>query len=196
MLALSLLASNLFQCTFFEQHSLIYRNPYDPFSEEERKLEKKQLPRIAYPGCTLLRINDSSFAVIFGGYNAVSEKLNTDTIIVDLEKCYWWTLRIKGTSASPRINPAMVAIDSKIYIFGGYRQFGVDPRPYNSFSIAEYDPERGTWTWVTRDEPYSAPVPAGHVFGQACAVYNGAKILLTPGRLTDSKVSNCSHGTE
>ncbi|KJA23944.1 hypothetical protein HYPSUDRAFT_66037 [Hypholoma sublateritium FD-334 SS-4] len=166
-------------------NSLIYRKPSDPFSEVERRPARKKLPRLSYPGCTLLRIHDSSFAFIFGGYDASLEKSHSGAIIVDLESRAWWNLPIEGRNISARIDPSVVAIGNKVYIFGGYRQFGDDPKPHNSLSIAEYLPDQGIWKWAVQDEPYSAPVPVGHVFGRACPVYNGTKILLTPGRLTD-----------
>lgn len=127
---------------------------------------------------------------IFGGYDAALEKPHSDAIMVDLEKHAWWFFPIKSTSA--RIGPSVVAIENKVYIFGGYRQFGDNPKPYDSFSIAEYLPDRRIWQWAAQDEPYSAPVPVGHVFGRACSVYNGTKILLTPGRLTDDNVRSYS----
>ena len=72
--------------------------------------------------------------------------------------------------------------------FGGYRQFGKDPRPCTSFSIAEYSPEERRWRWIVVDKPYPAPVPSGQIFGDACTAYNGKKILLGPGRLTGDEV--------
>ena len=149
-----------------------------------------RLPRLSYPGCTLLRINDSSFAFVFGGYDASLEMPHSGAIIIDLESQAWWHLPIDsdGRSISARIDPSVVAIGNKVYIFGGYRRFGDDPKPHESFSIVEYLPEQGIWKWAAQDEPYSAPVPVGHAFGRACSVYNGTKILLAPGRLTDDNV--------
>jgi len=73
-----------------------------------------------------------------------------------------------------------------MYIFGGYKQLDdEDPQPCNSYSVAEFlDDER--WHWTVRDQPYSNIVPEGHLFGKAIPVYNGAKILLTPGRVSSN----------
>ena len=148
----------------------------------------KPLPCISYPGVTLLRIHNTSFIAIFGGYDADAERARSEIIILDPAKREWWTLKIQGEGVGPRISPAVVAIGNCIYVFSGYRQFGDDPQPYNSYSIAEYFPDRGFWQWSTRDEPYSGSVPAGQAFQEACSVYNGTKILLTPGRMTGDEV--------
>ncbi|KAF8952006.1 hypothetical protein BDZ97DRAFT_1768983 [Flammula alnicola] len=164
---------------------LVQRNPYDPFSEEELRRPPKRLPKLSLPGCTLLRIHDSSFIFIFGGFDYITDEATSRVIVIDLEHTAWWYLKLNGEAVNARINPAVVAIDDKLYIFGGYRKFGHDPQPHSSFSIAEYKAAEGIWHWAVRDAPYSNPVPEGHVFGQGISVYNGTKILLTPGRLTN-----------
>ena len=83
-----------------------------------------------------------------------------------------------------RIEPVVAAVDTKLYIFGGYKQLDDDdPQPCNSYSVAEFLDNR-RWHWTVQDQPYSNAVPKGHLFGKAIPVYNGAKILLTPGRVS------------
>lgn len=85
-----------------------------------------------------------------------------------------------------RIEPVVISIDAKLYIFGGYKQLDDDdPQPCNSYSVAEFLPDQ-QWHWTVRDQPYSNVVPKGHSFGKAIPVYKGAKILLTPGRVSDN----------
>jgi hypothetical protein len=82
-----------------------------------------------------------------------------------------------------RIEPVVIAVDTKLYVFGGYKRLGhKDPLPYTSYSVAEFLPDR-RWQWTVRDHPYSNIVPKGQSFGAGIPVYNGAKILLTPGRV-------------
>lgn len=154
----------------------------------------RQLPRISHAGIALLRFRDASFIVIFGGYNHRLAAPSSDMIVISLKALTWWFVRLEdddGTQeaeVSPRISPEIVAIDRKIYIFGGHRQFGDNPRPCTSFSIAEYAENEGRWKWSVIDQPYPAPVPSGTIFGSVCSAYNGERILLGPGRLTGNDV--------
>ncbi|KAF8953067.1 hypothetical protein BDZ97DRAFT_1930033 [Flammula alnicola] len=167
-------------------NNLRVRNPYKPFSEENRKPQLKLLPSLILPGTTLVRIENASFILIFGGFDCDKNEPSSKVIMIDPEEKEWWYLKFDGEDVGPRINPAVVAVDNKMYIFGGYQTFGNDPRPYRSFSIAECKPE-GVWHWEVRDAPISPSIPRGHVFGNAISVYNGTKILLGPGNLTDNK---------
>ena len=177
----------------FLKDRLTYRVPHDPFSDEELEPKTRQLPRVSHAGITLLRLRNASFIVIFGGYDHNLQAPTSNMIFISLKNLGWWCVNLEDAGReskqmSPRISPAIVAIDKKIYIFGGYRQFGKDPRPCTSFSIAEYALEERRWRWIVVDKPYSTPVPSGQIFGDACTAYNGKKILLGPGRLTGDEV--------
>ncbi|KAF9477641.1 hypothetical protein BDN70DRAFT_880903 [Pholiota conissans] len=161
-------------------------NPHDRFSTRS----EEPLPCISSPGATLLRMRNSSYIAIVGGFDGQTQQARSGIVLVDPTAREWWNLDIQGIAPGPRISPAVVAVGSRIYVFGGYRRFGDDPQPYYSYSIAEHLADKGVWSWSTCDEPYSSAVPVGMVFQEACAVYNGAKILLTPGRLTDSEHIN------
>ena len=113
------------------------------------------------------------------------EEASSKTIVVDLDHLEWWYLQLEGDDVEARIAPAVVAVDTKLYIFGGYRQLNDDdPQPFDSYSVAEFLQDQ-RWHWTVRDQPYSNIVPQGHSFGKAIPVYNGAKLLLTPGRILD-----------
>ena len=128
---------------------------------------------------------NSSFIFIFGGYDTGTEEASSKTIVVDLDHLEWWYLQLEGDDVEARIAPAVVAVDTKLYIFGGYRQLNDDdPQPFDSYSVAEFLQDQ-RWHWTVRDQPYSNIVPQGHSFGKAIPVYNGAKLLLTPGRILD-----------
>lgn len=87
-----------------------------------------------------------------------------------------------------RIDPTMVAIDRKLYIFGGYKYFRGQGGAHASYSIAALSDDGKTWEWEVRDVPYPEIVPPGTIFAEATAVYNGVKILLTPWRRPVEKV--------
>ncbi|KAF9473617.1 hypothetical protein BDN70DRAFT_964168 [Pholiota conissans] len=144
-----------------DTNHLTFRKPHAPFSREEQSRCRKPLPRISFPGFTLLRIAGVSYVALLGGYDAKSEQVRSNIIIIDPAKREWWTLSIEGEGVAPRISPAIVAIGNCIYVFSGYRRFGDDPQPYDSYSIAEYFPEREVWRWSTRDQPYSGSIPPG-----------------------------------
>lgn len=103
-------------------------------------------------------------------------------IAVNLDRLEWWYLRLEGEDVEARIDPVVVVVDTKLYIFGGYKQFE-SREPFHSYSVAEFLQDQ-QWHWTIRDEPYSSIVPQGHSFGRAVPVYNGAKLLLTPGRVS------------
>ncbi|KJA23945.1 hypothetical protein HYPSUDRAFT_214963 [Hypholoma sublateritium FD-334 SS-4] len=176
-------------------HRLTYRIPHAPFSEEELEPKTRQLPRISHAGICFLHFRDTSFIVIFGGYDHHTASPSSDMIVINLKNLGWWIVRLedddgKKEEVIPRISPEIVAIDKTIYIFGGYRQFGDNPRPCTSFSVAKYAEDEGRWKWTAKDKPYPAPVPSGKIFGSVCSAYNGKKILLGPGRLTDNNPIN------
>ncbi|KAF9477642.1 hypothetical protein BDN70DRAFT_934032 [Pholiota conissans] len=170
---------------------LTKRDPYavqrNPLSRAERTRSTKPqaLPAINVPGVALLRLETRSFVVMFGGF--ASNRARSQTLIIDPDRREWWELQIAGGDVVPRINPAMVGINNKIYIFSGYRQFGANTQAHQSYSIMEFDLDSGDCRWTTRDRPYPALVRAGQAFQDACSVFDGIKILLTPGEPTESK---------
>jgi len=165
------------------QESLTFRSPQSPFSRCDCKREIKELPRLTLPDCTLLRVHDTSFMLIFGGYDVDIEETSSKLIVVNLRHLEWWYQGIEGGPVAGRINPTIAMVDRKLYIFGGYRNFEGDGAPHASYSIAELS-DGGTWRWEARDVPYPQHVPKGSIFGKAEPVYNGTKILLLPWRTT------------
>lgn len=164
----------------------------DPF-DTEQKPRKKRLPRITQPRRALLRIHNSSFIAMLGGYDHDLKDTKANVSIVDPTNKTWWIAEFEGKlRIGPRIAPAMVAVNHNIYIFGGYHAIegGKKLRPIETFSVAEYDSRKKIWRWAIRDEPYSGCVPSGHLFRVACSLNDhDARILLSPGCLTDLDVS-------
>ncbi|KAF9480832.1 hypothetical protein BDN70DRAFT_992427 [Pholiota conissans] len=151
--------------------------------------EIKPLPCVSLSGATLLRIENSSYIALFGGCNEAA-KATSELIIVDPKNRQWWTAKFKGeVRVSPRINPAVVAIGDRIYIFGGHRKFDVwDQQPCHSYSVAQCL-SKVNWQWLTCDHPYPdwVQLPPGQCFKWACALYDDTKILLTPYRHADEE---------
>ena len=75
-----------------------------------------------------------------------------------------------------RISPTVVFIKSKLYIFGGNRDFGdsINPDPCFSYSIANILLEEKGWTWEVIDVPYEEPAKS-LVFAYAIPIYNDKK---------------------
>ncbi|KDR76953.1 hypothetical protein GALMADRAFT_66355 [Galerina marginata CBS 339.88] len=166
-------------------NALTFREPYkSPYSKTELKREKRHLPALSHPGCTLWRYEGHSFIFLFGGYDAASDGASSKVVIINLKLREWWYEDRLGRT-NPRIAPSIVAIGNKVYIFGGYKELEGDPQACYSYSIAEHRPEDpiSPWAWEVRDTPYSGHLPSDFVVGQAVAVYGGKKILLAPGRL-------------
>ncbi|KAJ3515851.1 hypothetical protein NLJ89_g1494 [Agrocybe chaxingu] len=168
--------------------SLTFRNPYQPFCEEEAKRATRPIPRLGRFGCALIRLHDISFIFIFGGFNEDQNEASSRTVVINLECNEWFYLQFQGGSVIGRIRPAVVAINAKVFVFGGYTRFDeTDPGPHNSYSVAEYFPDEHVWRWVVQDAAYSNLIPRNQAFEQAIPVYSGTKILLTPGRFADGK---------
>ncbi len=169
------------------QKCLRYRKPYSPFSVEERNREFKELPLLSLPDCKLFRFHGTSLILIFGGFDVDAGKASCRLIVVDLKYLEWWYQPVEGGHVAGRIDPTIVVIDKKLYIFGGYRRFGGNGSPHRSYSIAALSDD-GDWHWDARDVPYPSDIPEGLAFGRATPIYGGEKILLTPWRTTNHDV--------
>jgi hypothetical protein len=154
--------------------------------------EKRELPRLGQPGLALVRIHDTTFIFIFGGFSVEEDKSVSTLIAVDVDHREWWYVPVDGGPVSGRIKPVVVAVDQRIYIFGGDRQyFKANPQSLRSYSIALYQPAHRQWTWEACDIPYPDFIPPDQVFGAGIAIYNGKKIMLTPGKpVCHNKVRN------
>jgi len=146
----------------------------------------KPLPRLTLPGATMSVINQKRYIFLFGGWDLDNEKASRRLILVnvtDLEWCYAPLPAMENMVG--RISPTVVFIKSKLYIFGGNRDFGdsINPDPCFSYSIANILLEEKGWTWEVIDVPYEEPAKS-LVFAYAIPIYNDTKILLTPGRAT------------
>lgn len=128
-----------------------------------------------------MRIHNTSIILIFGGFNVDEDKAVSTLIAVDVDHLEWWYVTVEGGHVAARINPVIVAVDQKLYIFSGYKKFSkMDSNAFQSYSIAAYSALH-RWQWEARDVSYPGPTP--RTFGVGMAIYNGKKILLTPGKL-------------
>jgi len=131
-----------------------------------------------------MRIHGTSFIFIFGGHSLDEEKAVSTLIAVDVDHLEWWYVRVEGGHVAARIKPVVVAVEQKLFIFSGCGRFSkTDPQSFRSYSIASYQSALCRWTWEARDVPYSGFMPPDQVFGTGIVVYNGKKIMLTPGKL-------------
>ena len=131
----------------------------------------------------------TSFLLLFGGYDADSEQVSSKLIVVDLRHLEWWYQPVEGGVPTGRINPTMVTIGQKLYVFGGYRRYGGEfGDPHHSYCIASLSDDGKAWSWEVRDVPYSEKIPPGTILGRATPIYNGTKILLTKWRTTNDDV--------
>lgn len=102
---------------------------------------------------------------------------------MDVDHQEWWYVHVEGGDVAGRINPVVVAVEQRIYIFGGCEKYcEANPQPFRSYSIVSYQSALRQWIWEVRDIPYSSLVPPHQFFGAGIPVYNGKKIMLTPGK--------------
>lgn len=165
------------------QNSLRFCNPHDPFSKDSINPRKLELPILSATACTFLHLNGGNFLFFFGGHNATKDRVTSDLIAVDVDALTWWYVKVQGGPINDRIDHSIVAIRNRIYVFGGKKEFDDKAPFYASYSIAEYSSDDGEWTWVVCDHPYPSHVPSQGYGGMAISVYDGKKILLSPGRL-------------
>ena len=142
-----------------------------------------------------MRFHGTSIIFIFGGFNIDEDKAVSTLIAVDVINLEWWYVNVEGGNVAGRINPVVVAAEQKLFIFSGYRKFSkTDTKPFQSYSIATYQLDLHRWQWEARDVPNSGSIPPDHhIFSAGMAVYNGKKILLTPGKLYYSEEKEASH---
>ncbi|KAJ6588127.1 hypothetical protein B0H19DRAFT_977992 [Mycena capillaripes] len=154
---------------------------FDPFCKEEEKLEIRNLPALTEASTAFISVGGGSFFLIFGGHDTQNPK--NDLIAVDLDLLTWWFAEVQGTPLRPRMGASMVAINNRLFIFGGRDQFSDDYPPIiRTYSIAEYSPQT-RWTWRVSDAPLPPDLPLLGYNIRATPVYGGQKILLTQGRV-------------
>ena len=95
---------------------------------------ERQLPRLSQPGLALVRIHDTTFIFIFGVFNIEEHKSVSTLIAVDVDHQEWWYVPVDGGAVSGRIKPVVVAVDQRIYIFGGDRKYSKAHCPLSTSS--------------------------------------------------------------
>lgn len=172
------------------QNSLrFYPSPHDPFRPHS---SNQPLPALMDPAAALLSLNGSQYIFLFGGADD-SSCLSSKLIAVDLDAMAWWFIDVQGVPAVPRMACSMVGVNNALYIFNGRRDF--EDTHVASYSVAQYNPENGLWSWIATDVPYPQHVPALGHGGRAISVYGGKKILLAAGRARNASVSFYSNLT-
>ncbi|KAJ7672415.1 hypothetical protein DFH06DRAFT_1319837 [Mycena polygramma] len=158
---------------------------FDPFWKEPENLEVRPLPALTEASTALISVGGGTFFMIFGGHNG--QNPTSDLVAVDLDSLVWWFVEVGGTPLRPRMGASMVAVNSRLFIFGGRDQF-VDNSPpiIRTYSIAEYNPQT-RWTWRLSDSPLPPNLPLLGYAVQATPIYGGQKILLTQGRIHNDK---------
>ncbi|EJD33144.1 hypothetical protein AURDEDRAFT_131837 [Auricularia subglabra TFB-10046 SS5] len=64
-----------------------------------------------------------------------------------------WEVQADASDGIARVRPALAVSGNKLYIFGGYgRDLSVEGEQENSYSVLEFDTEKGTWFWAIRYE--------------------------------------------
>lgn len=142
----------------------------------------KPLPYLCRAASTFLRLNGCEYVFLFGGRVDDDESgPSSDLIAIDVKAKMWAYVNISG-NVHARIDATMAGVDNRLYIFGGRPNGHVQNNSVlRSYSVAECI--NSQWTWIVEDEPYTTDVPNLGFGGRALPVYDGIKILLTPGRV-------------
>ncbi|KAJ6453580.1 hypothetical protein C8R45DRAFT_847062 [Mycena sanguinolenta] len=155
---------------------------FDPFCKDEKKLERRPLPALTEAACTLISVGGGTYFLLFGGHD--TDNPTSELIAVDLDLLIWWVVEVQGTPLRARMSASMVAVDNRLFIFGGRDDFAGNAPVIRTYSIAEYNP-RTRWTWRVSDAPLPPDLPPLGYLIQSVPVFNGKKILLTQGRTSD-----------
>ena len=156
--------------------------------------KRKRLPHLSQPGMALIDVQNRPFIFLFGGHDVDGPAGGPSSalIAIDLSHKQWYYVPFEDNSqqAGPaaRIDPILIGVNEKLYVFDGLTGFGENWAYHRSFSVAEFRLGKKS-KWVVVDAPYPQNVPAGHFFGKGLAVYEGDMILLLPGRAQEKAVS-------
>ncbi|KAF8909714.1 hypothetical protein CPB84DRAFT_1765286 [Gymnopilus junonius] len=174
-------------------NSLTHIMPADPDSDVKPEPHAKRLPRLSQPGMALLEVKGNPIIFLFGGYDfdasSGADGTSSALVAIDITRKQWYYVQFEDSDFSPptpRIDPIVVGINEKLYIFSGLTGFGNNWVYHRSFSIVYFQLGRCS-KWVAVDSPYPSNVPAGHVFGKGLSVYDGKMILLLPGRKQETE---------
>lgn len=131
---------------------------------------------------------------LFGGHDA-SDGVDAPTsklIAIQTKHNEWYHVEFDNVgqrSPAPRIDPVLVGCGNRLYIFGGFQEFGNNWKHHHSYSIIEFVDRSHKCIWVAIDVPYPMQVPAGQTFGKGVAINGGSRILFLPGRRNCNDVS-------
>ncbi|KAJ7932306.1 hypothetical protein B0H13DRAFT_1531526, partial [Mycena leptocephala] len=110
---------------------------FDPFWKEDENLEIRHLHALTEASTALISVGGGTSFMLFGGHDAHNP--TSDLITVDLDLLTWWYIEVQGTPLRPRMGVhGRVAVNNRLFIFGGRDQF-IDNSPIiRTYSIAEY----------------------------------------------------------
>ncbi|KAJ7337519.1 hypothetical protein DFH08DRAFT_705312 [Mycena albidolilacea] len=166
---------------------------YNPFAKkaEHDILQCRQLPSLTETASALVSVGGGTYFLLFGGHN--TKNTTSDLIAVDLDLLVWWVVKVQGTPLLPRMSASMVAVDNRLFVFGGRETF-IDETPgIPTYSVAEYNPHT-QWTWTISDAPLPPDLRLLGYGIQSTPVFKGQKILLTQGS-TDEKPIDMSRAS-
>ncbi|CAA7263304.1 unnamed protein product [Cyclocybe aegerita] len=167
--------------------SLTYAVPGDPFAVAACWRKTKRLPALGEPGIAFAEISGIPVVFLFGGHDLDRDVPSSKLIAVNTLHLEWFYVDFepvqKPRMVAPRLKPAMVAYNEKLYIFGGVPSYD-EPRKqayHRSYSIAAFQPGKLKWKWIAADEPY--PNELQQNFRSGVMVHGGQAILLAPGKV-------------
>ncbi|KAL0951869.1 hypothetical protein HGRIS_008529 [Hohenbuehelia grisea] len=149
------------------------------------KETSKPLPARLGVAAAIMHIESRTFLFLFGGTSSGDSETppSSELLAIDVDEKKWVVVRPTHGTVKGRMNACMVALNNKLFIFGGRQDLDT---PMHSFSVAEYDAEKDTWDWVVSDRPYPEHVPKPPKLGiQATVTSNGQSIFLVPSTFVD-----------
>ena len=152
------------------------------------KREVKLLPALSQPGVVLVELRGHPVILLYGGYDAGEDEGPSSALIaINTSHKEWYYVEFEDNEFAPpsaRIDPILVGVHGKLYIFGGLEAFGQAWAYHRTYSIVDFQLGARTHKckWLMVDTPYPDTVPANQIFGKGLPVQNGVTILLLPGR--------------
>ncbi|KAK7014686.1 hypothetical protein R3P38DRAFT_2787519 [Favolaschia claudopus] len=113
-------------------------------------------------------------------------KIGTRLADVDLNSFAWFNIAIPGPIPVPKLSATMVAVENRLFVFGGRTKYEDDSPFLSTFSVACYNGKDG-WSWQCVDHQYPPHIPNLGCSVQAAVINDGKTILLHKGWIENTE---------
>ncbi|KAK6996280.1 hypothetical protein R3P38DRAFT_2655342 [Favolaschia claudopus] len=110
------------------------------------------LPALIEVASAISTVEGKRHMFLFGGCDEDGNP-SGGLIAVDLNSFAWFNIEIPRHIPVPRLSATMVAVENRLFIFGGRTKYEDNSPFLSTFSVACYNAEDG-WSWQCVDQQY------------------------------------------